>query len=113
MTTRKRKKRADDGLRLTDKHHPVFGVISTILAVVSLVIFVVICLVVGQSHTTADFALAVAGLMCFVISICGFLIAWLSLREENIRPLFPTIGAVGNGLLLVAYLLLYVWGTIL
>lgn len=35
----------------------------------------------------------IVGILCFIISISGFILSWISLRKENIRYLFPTIGA--------------------
>ena len=103
-------KRENDGLRLTDKKHPKMGIVSTILALVSLLLFAAICFWSGTQRGSLGLYAGAVGLLCFAISVAGFVCAWMSLHQENIRTLFPTIGSVVNGLMMVLYLLLYVWG---
>ncbi|MDD7402832.1 MAG: DUF6142 family protein [Butyribacter sp.] len=106
-----KKRGTQSSLRLTDKKHPVSGVIATILGVVSVISFIVICFVSSQSHGNAGILIGLAGIICFLLSIAAFVLSWITLHQENIRPLFPTIGAVIGGLSIVFYLLLYIWGT--
>lgn len=106
-----KRKRENDGLRLTDKRHPGLGILSTVLAGISLVIFCGVCLLSGQNRGNLGLSAGVLGLVCFGISVAGFICAWVSLHLENIRTLFPTIGSMANGLMVVMYLILYAWGT--
>lgn len=107
----KKKKGTRSSLHLTDKKHPISGILAMILGILSIIIFVVICFVSSQSHGKAGLGIGFIGILCFLLSIVGFVLSWVTLHQENIRPLFPTIGAVIGGLLMVFYLLLYVWGT--
>lgn len=106
-----KKKRGAQSLRLTDKRHPVSGIVAMILGIISVILFIVICFISSQSHGKAGILAGLAGIFCFILSIAGFVLSWLTLHQENIRPLFPTIAAVINGLSVVFYLLLYIWGT--
>lgn len=106
-----RKKRKQSSLHLTDKKHPVFAIIATILVVVSLGVFLGACIWSGQSHGKAGIYVGLVGIFSFALSIVGFVLSWISLHQDNIRPLFPTIASVANGLLIIFYLLLYMWGT--
>lgn len=106
-----KKKRGKEGLRLTDKKHPRSGVAATGLAVLSLAIFAVVCFMSGESRGQSGIEAGVIGLLCFVISIVGFILSWLSLGMDNIRTLFPSIGVVANGLLVLFYLIVYILGT--
>lgn len=108
----KKKKQKGSSLRLTDKKHPAMGIIAVIFGVVSVALFVVLCFISSQSHGRAGKMIGLAGIVCFLLSVTGFILSWLSLRQENIRPLFPTIAAVINGLSLVFYFLLYLWGNL-
>ncbi|MCD7826728.1 MAG: DUF6142 family protein [Clostridiaceae bacterium] len=109
MKRKKRKK--GKSLQLTDKKHPLSAIVAMFLGILSLSIFAVICFVSGESDGNAGIYVGVVGLFCFLLSIIGFVVSWMSLRGDNIRPLFPTIASVINGLLLVCYLLVYIWGT--
>ena len=106
----KEKKRNKKSLHLTDKRHPASAIFATILGVLSVGLFIALCLFSSQSHGKAGIIVGLGGVGCFLISLVGFAIAWMSLHQENIRPLFPTISSLINGLSVVFYLLLYLWG---
>lgn len=105
------KERTNEGLRLTDKKHPKGAILSTILAVISIGIFALLCFLSGESNGNSGLEAGILGILCFCISIAGFILAWISLHQENIRPFFPTIGALANGLMMLFYLMVYIWGT--
>ena len=107
----RRKRKKDGELRLTDKKHTAAGIWSVVVGIFAFVMFVVTCFISGDSGGKGGMIVGVVGILCFIISISGFILAWLSLRKENIRYLFPTIGAVVNGLQIVGYMVVYIWGT--
>lgn len=109
---RSRKKRKKEGeLRLTDKKHPASGIWAVIIGIFALVMFGVTCFVSGNNKGNGGMVVGIVGILCFIISISGFILSWISLRKENIRYLFPTIGAVVNGLQIVGYMVVYIWGS--
>ncbi len=97
-------------LRLTDKRHPMSGIASSILAIISFVSFAAACIISGLDAGNAGLGIGLIGVSCFLVSTAGFIMAWISLHQENIRPLFPTIGSVANGLLIILYMILYILG---
>lgn len=106
----KRKKRKE-GLRLTDKKHPRQGIWATVLGILSIVVFLSLCFISGEERGHSGIGIGIAGIACAVISIGGFILAWLSLRLDNIRQLFPSLGVVINGLMILMYLIVYILGT--
>lgn len=109
----RRKKRKESSLHLTDKHHPLSGIVATLLALLSAGIFSVACVTAGKSNGHAGLLIGLVGLGSMIIAIAGFVLAWISLHQDNIRPHFPTIASVCNGLLVIFYMLLYIWGTVI
>lgn len=97
-------------LKLTDKVHPLNAIIATIIGVASVSLFITVCFVAGKSHGHGGIGLGALGILCFLMSLVGFLMTWVSLHQENIRPLFPTLAALINGTSLVFYLILYIMG---
>lgn len=109
----KEKKRGHKSLQLTDKKHPGIAIGATLVGICSVVLFLAACFLSSESHGNAGLTVGVAGIACFALAAVGFGMSWASLRMENIRPLFPTIASIINGLLLVFYMLLYIVGTFL
>ena len=109
----KEKKIGRKSLQLTDKRHPGIAIGATLVGICSMVLFIATCFLSSESHGNGGITVGVAGLFCFALAGVGFCMSWMSLRMENIRPLFPTIASIINGLLLVFYMLLYIVGTFL
>ncbi len=108
-----RKKKKRKSLQLTDKKHPASAIVALGFGILSLGIFAAVCLASSGSNGHAGLYAGAVGLLCFFLSIVGFVISWMSLRKDNIRPLFPTLASLLNGILLVFYLFLYILGTFL
>lgn len=109
----KEKKRGRKSLQLTDKKHPGIAIGATFVGICSMVLFIVTCFLSSESHGNAGISIGFAGIFCSLLAAVGFGMSWVSLRMDNIRPLFPTIASIINGLLLVFYMLLYIVGTFL
>lgn len=109
----KKKQQKQSSLHLTDKRHPVSGVFAALLGMASVIWFIALCFISSQSHGKAGLMVGVGGICCFVLSLTGFIVSWLSLQRENIRPLFPSIAAIINGLSMVFYLVLYILGNLM
>ena len=109
---KKRNERRKQSLRLTDKKHPPMGIAATVIGFLSAILFCMICYISGLQNGKSGIVIGIGGLGCFLLSIIGFCMTWISLKQENIRTLFPTIAAVINGLLVVMYSFVYIWGTV-
>lgn len=109
----KRKKRGQSSLQLTDKRHPASGIIAAVLGMLSVILFIILCFISSESHGNAGLSIGLAGIFCFLLSVTGFILAWITLRRENIRPVFPTIAALISGLSVVFYMVLYILGNLM
>ena len=99
----RKKKERESSLHLTDKHHPLLGIVAT---------FGSACVAASGSNGHAGLLVGFVGICSLVVAGVGFVLAWISLHQEDIRPHFPTIASICNGLLVIFYLMLYIWGTI-
>ena len=109
----RRRRKAEGELRLSSKKHPRRGIASTCLAVLSIILFGAVCIYSGMLNGKAGMEIGVAGIACVVISINGFVLAWLALHEDNIRTVFPTAGILLNSLLIIVYMILYLLGSVM
>lgn len=99
-------------LRLTDKKHPKIGIVSFVLSIISFTLFAAACVTSGKAGGNSGLVIGVVGMISLFISVTGFIMAWFGLHKENIRPLFPAIGSVVNGLLVILYMILYILGAV-
>ena len=106
----KKKRKEKSALHLSDKKHPKSAIAATGIGIVSLFLFLTVCIISSESDGNGGILIGAGGLLCFFLSVAGLILSWLSLHRENIRLLFPSIAAVLNGLLMVFYFLLYMWG---
>lgn len=104
------RKREKGELRLTDKRHPPIGIASFVLSIISFILFAAACIMSGWNGGNGGLSVGITGILSFFISVAGFIMAWFGLHQENIRPLFPAIGSVVNGLLVILYMILYILG---
>lgn len=111
MRKRKQHER-ESSLHLTARHHPRRAIIATLLGILSIGVFAAVCISAGNSDGHAGIISGLIGMLCLLIAAVGFILSWFSLYEDNIRPLFPTISSLLNGLLVIFYMLVYIWGTI-
>ena len=82
-----KKRRNKKSLHLTDKKHPMLAIIATGLGFLSIVLFFAFCILSGTQKGKAGLLIGLGGFICIIISGIGFLAAWASLHQENIRPI--------------------------
>lgn len=114
MTRKERKQRMrerrKENLRLTDKKHPLQAIIATGFAGLSVVILVVSCILSSRENGQAGLSVGFMGIAALIVSAAGFTMAAKSLKQDEIRYVFPTVASVANGLLLIFYIILYFFG---
>lgn len=92
------------------KKHSGQGIASTVFAGSSLGIFCVSALSSLIFHGKGGMYLGAMGLLSIGLSIYGFVVGLKSFSEKNRDQLFCKIGAVGNGVLMVIWLALFLIG---
>lgn len=92
------------------RRHSAGGITSTVFAGVSLGLFCIACISSMVFHGKAGMYLGLIGLMAIGVSIYGFVIGLKSFSEKNRDQLFCKAGAVGNGILMIIWLALFLVG---
>ena len=95
------------------KVHPMEGFISLGLGVISAVVLLVSCYLAYISRGNVGEITALVNMFSFITAIAGTTFAILGLRKKDVHTLFPTLGVGINEILIVAYLVIYVSGTLL
>ncbi len=99
--------------KFSDKIHPAKGVISTGIGVVTVLGLLALCIISSRSKGNGGLLLGSLGLVVFVFSIIGFVLAILSIKQKEIHYSFPVVGIMINGIIMTICFILYVLGACL
>lgn len=99
-------------IQFTDKVHPVSGIMSVIIGVLSLAALVTLCLISSSEKGNAGFLFGVYGLLVLVAGVIGFIMAAKCYKREEIYMATPAVGTVLNVLIILICILIYVLGVV-
>lgn len=94
----------------TKKKHSKLGITSSIFAGISLGLFCISSVCSLAFHGKGGMYLGAMGLAAIGISVYGFILGLKSFSEKNRDQLYCKTGAVGNGVLMVIWLALFLMG---
>ena len=96
-------KRHRSGYKFTDKTQSKRGILAFVLAAISIAVFVLVIVASFQSRGNGTMYLGSAGVSSMLISVVAFVLAIMSLGEENSYKLFPYLATV------LSFLTLWIW----
>jgi hypothetical protein len=96
--------------KFSDKTHPFIGIISFILALICIIAVIALCIISSLSKGNGGLLIGTFGIVVFVISVVGFILAIAAVRKKDIHYSFPIAGILLNGLLTIFFFVLYVLG---
>ncbi len=99
-------------IQFTDKKHPFIGVLSMIIAIVSLLMMIVLFICSGTEKGNGGILYGYLGILNLILSVIGFIFALRCSNREDIYMTTPTVGSVLNGAIIIIYLILYFLGTL-
>lgn len=99
-------------IQFTDKKHPFIGIVSMLVAIVSLFLMLGLFISSGMEKGNGGAIYGYLGILNLVLSILGFVFALRCYKKEDVYMSTPTIGSFVNGMIIISYLILYFWGTL-
>ncbi|MCH5253044.1 MAG: hypothetical protein J1F22_08765 [Lachnospiraceae bacterium] len=99
-------------IQFTDKTHPVPGIISFILGILSALALCVLFVLSSLSKGTSGIIFGFLGVLVFLVSVVGFILAVRCYDKEDIYLFTPAVGSVLNGLLIILCMMLYIMGAV-
>jgi uncharacterized membrane protein len=96
--------------KFTDKTHSRQGILSCVLGVLALLLLSGVSAAAYLRSGQAGKGIALLGFLSLLIACVGLYYGVRSLKEEDSYPLFPWLGSGLNGILLIAFVLIYVLG---
>ena len=94
--------------KFTDKNQSRTGIVSTVIGVLALLLTGGMLLEAYMAYGAAGKGIAVCGFLALLLALVGLYQGLRGLREEDSYPFFPRLGCVLNGLLLTAFVCIYV-----
>lgn len=104
------KEEMEERIDFTRKTHPKRGTISFVMAIVSLLGFVILCAVSAGCKGNGSIAIGIVGLLLFIMSIVGIFLPFPCFKMINVALHTCIMGIVGNGFMAVVYISLYLVG---
>ena len=101
---------ASQPAKKTKKKHTKDGIISSILALASFLLFAGACICSMVLRGKGGLYLGAMGILAMGLSIYGFLLGLKSFSEENRNFLYSKTGSVANGILTVIWLTMFLIG---
>lgn len=102
----------EERIDFTRKTYPKRGTASFIMALVSLIGFVVLCAVSVSYKGKGSIAIGIAGFILFVVNVVGILLPLPCFKMKNVAMRSSIMGIAGNGLMAAVYISLYIVGVV-
>lgn len=96
--------------KFTDKRHAKGGLISTVLACISLLIFVVLIYVSFLHGGNGGIYIGSIGLTGLITSVMGLVFGIMGFKEEDTYSLFSKIGSICNMVIILVWVCIYLVG---
>lgn len=97
-------------LKFKGRKHSKKGIAAMFLALLSFGGLVAASAISAAAKGQAGILVGYLGIGCFFVALAGFVLGVFSLREPDILYFQPVFGVTVNGILLVAFVSLYVTG---
>ena len=96
--------------KFTDKNQSRLGMLSCAAWTVSLLLTGGVVAAAYMEYGQAGKFIAVLGFLAILLSLAGMYYGIRGLMEEDTYQLFPYLGCVQNGVVLTAYVMVYILG---
>lgn len=96
--------------KFTDKNQSRQGIISSIIGAVSVLLIVGMIAVAYMQNGQTGKWIAIPGILVLLLAVTGLYHGFLGTKEEDTYHLFPWLGCGMNGIVLAAFVLIYIVG---
>ena len=99
-------------IKFQGRQHSKRGMISLLLGILVVGTFLTISFISAKYKGNGPFILGVIGMLCFAVSILGFVLSIKSFKEKDIFYAAPVIGVGSNGIMIIILFYLYIVGIV-
>lgn len=106
-----RKKRRE-ALRVSVKRIPVSVYAALLIAIVSIVSFLAMCIISACNKGNAGLVAGFVPILAALFNVIGLVLAYSCFKMEDVRNKVVSIATILNGFMIIMYLLLYILGMV-
>lgn len=99
-----------DKIKFKGRKQSVRGIIGLIFGIAAMAAFLVMIILGGVYYVNVNMVFGIIGMVSFALSIAGLVLGIKALNERDIFLQIPIAGVVINGISLIIYLVLYIFG---
>lgn len=97
-------------IHFSGRRHSKTGIAATITGLAAVIGFFAISFISGVNKGKGGIILGLAGLILFCAAVAGFVLAYKACKKKDIFYLFPVMGLVLNGLMIIILMIIYIIG---
>lgn len=99
-------------IQFTDKKHPFAGIVSMLIAYISLIFMAALCISSGMERGHGGILYGYLGIVNLILSSIGFILSLRCYKKEDVYMTTPAIGSLLNGIIIILCLILYFQGAL-
>ena len=103
-------KRNREMIHFSGRRHTKTGIGSTIIGIIVVLGFLSISIASGVEGGKGSLVLGLIGLLLLGLTVFGFVLAYRAFKKKDIFYVFPILGAVLNGFMIILLLIIYILG---
>ncbi len=97
-------------IQFSGRRHTKAGIISAFIGILVVLGFIALSIVSGINSGEAGLLVGIIGILLYVIALFGFILSYKQLKQRDFYYIFPTIGIISNGIMLIFLMIIYILG---
>lgn len=103
-------RRNKEMIHFSGRRQTKLGIASAIIGIITIIGFLVICLLSGLAGGKGGLILGIIGLLLFCLTLTGFVLSYKALKKKDIFYTYPVVGVILNGFMTIFLLIIYLLG---
>lgn len=113
MTELKKKVKNKKKLKIVTTKVPSTVIVSLCIGLVSFAAFVTMCIISAVNLGKAGLIVGIIPIAATACNIFGFMLSYRMLKKDDVKIGWVSAAAFLNGVLVLLYMILYIWGAIM
>lgn len=99
-----------DRLKFKGRKQSVRGITGMVFGILALLAAIVMIILNGIYYVNTEILYGIIGVVCFFMSVAGFILGLMAIKERDVFPKIPVTSIVLNSISLIVYIVIYIFG---